>query len=295
MKKSVVLQAPEGEEKAVLSLEDKEDMIVGRVRLYNFKEEPKGILSLGFSTNGKVVKAGLTRSSSMLYTFQTDVENLNENFSCAVVNSVQGELKALLFGSSEGRQENHEKIASALGVMDEDLSVDKVEKKLDELGIYYDQNYEKEIDEEIDNYLDQYEKGNDSFDRCANCKYKKCYVEKEDTKVLAFYNKLKSQIDRIFEENPEEEYLSKIIPSSKWVKVEYEKEGDYYVIGLIYENGALSYLCYGVPGVYQKNPPKELSGYPVWLPIDSEKRDGFGYWLVYQNADTGESIKAIID
>ena len=283
MKKSVVLQSQEGNEKAVLSFEDKDDMILGRVRLYNFGEEPKGILSLGFSSNGKVTKAGLTKSSSMLYTFQTEVENISENFSCAVVNAFQGKVFPLLFGSSDGKTQS-EGIVNALEIMDNKVDCEKVEKALDENGIDYDEELKAEIEEEIDKNFD---------DKCANCKYKKCFFEEE--KPLSFYNKLKNQIQKLFDENPEEDYLEKIIPNSKWVKVEYEKQGDYYVIGLIEENGSLEYIAYGVPGVFQNDPPDELSGYPVWLPLDSEKKDGFGYWLVYQDAGTGENIKAIIE
>lgn len=284
MKKSVVLQAVGGKEKAVLSLESKEDMVVGRLRLYNFSEEPKGILSLGFSANGKVVKAGLTKNSAMLYTFQTDRENVNERFSCAVVNSYKGEVAPLLYGCSEGKPSKEEMIAGALELYEKPLAIGAMEETLDENNIEYDEDLKSEIQSAIEEVMQE--------DKCENCKYRKCFVEEEKP---SFYFKLKEQIDRVFKDNPEEEYLGKIIPNSKWVKVEYAKEGDYYVIGLVYDQEHISYLCYGVPGVYQKTPPQELSGYPVWLPLDSEKKEGFGYWLVYQNAETGESIKAIIE
>ena len=41
--------------------------------------------------------------------------------------------------------------------------------------------------------------------------------------------------------------MSQIIPSSKWVKVDWENNGKYYVIGLIYAYDVLKYVCYGVP------------------------------------------------
>ena len=46
--------------------------------------------------------------------------------------------------------------------------------------------------------------------------YKLGFEEKEEP---TFYEKLKDQLDKIFDDNPEEEYLEKIIPKSKWVKV----------------------------------------------------------------------------
>jgi len=284
MKKSIVLQAIDSNKKAVLSMETKDDMLVGRVRLYNFDEEPKGILSLGFNSQGKVVKAGLTKTSSMLWCFQTEKESVGEKFSCAVVNSFQGNLTALLYGNSEGKIGNEERLVQSLQVLDEPLSMQKTEEILQENCVDFDEDLKAEIEEKIDEEMQE--------DKCQNCRYKKCFYEGENH---SFYNKLKGQIDRLFENNPEEEYLEKIIPNSKWVKVEYEADGDYYVVGLVYENDTLSYLCYGIPGVYQKSPPKEIAGYPVWLPLDSDKKEGFGYWIAYQNADTGESIKAIIE
>ena len=99
---------------------------------------------------------------------------------------------------------------------------------------------------------------------------------------------------KLFENNPAESNLQNLCPSSKWVKVEYEDEGDFFVFGLLYdEDGNVKYVCYGVPAVFDENPPEELAGYPIWLPLDDEK--GFGYWMTYQDAVTGEPLKAILD
>ena len=90
----------------------------------------------------------------------------------------------------------------------------------------------------------------------------------------------------------EEELLEQIIPFSKWVKIENEDGDNYYVLGLIYENDQVKYICYGVPGMYSENPPEELKGYAEWLPIDSTKEKEFGYWITYQDAQSGENVKA---
>ena len=77
--------------------------------------------------------------------------------------------------------------------------------------------------------------------------------------------------------------------------MEYEDDGDFYVFGLLYDdNENIKYVCYGVPAVFEENPPDELSGYPIWLPLDKDNAKGFGYWLTYQDASTGEPVKAII-
>ena len=106
---------------------------------------------------------------------------------------------------------------------------------------------------------------------------------------------IKGQVDSLFDNNAKEDYLEEIIPNSKWVKVDFGESGDYYVLGLIFEAEDLKFIVYGVPGVFQKNPPKELAGYPVWFPLDKNKPESFGYWLSYQDAKTGDSIKALVE
>ena len=62
------------------------------------------------------------------------------------------------------------------------------------------------------------------------------------------------------------------------------------VFGVIYENSAPKYLCYGVPAQNGDNPPKELSQYYQWLPIDSEDENSNGFFMMYQDAVTGKNI-----
>ena len=294
LKKSVVLSGTTNEnEKAVLSLEKNNDMYDGRLRLYNFATEPKGILSIGFYNNQNVIKAGLSRTSSMLYTFKLDINSIEDEFSCAVVNFYNGDLKPLLYGNTQGVENNIEKLNKVMNSeFEKDVSVEEVKKVLDDNGIEYEKDYKDEIEKEIDQNM---------HSDCISCKYRKAFYEKngvkieENTEKLDFFSEIKSQIDLLFKNNEKEEFLESLIPNSKWVKVEYEESGDYYILGLIYEQDELLYIVYGVPGIYQKMPPKEISGYPVWFPLDANKPESFGYWLSYQDAKTGENIKAVVE
>ena len=59
-KKTIILSAVDGEaQKAVLNIEKFKSRLEGQIKLYNFKSEPQGVLTLGFLKDGKVVKAGL--------------------------------------------------------------------------------------------------------------------------------------------------------------------------------------------------------------------------------------------
>ena len=309
-KKSLVLMGVgSGREKAVLTLENEGELITGRVRLYNFSKVPEGILSLGFYENGKVRKCGLVLTSSMLYSFKTEPD-LADDFSCAVVNFVGATVKPLLFGSTEAKLSEVDVLTKIAGEALEKSKLEDVEAVLDEAGVEYDEALQQEIDEAIDKEMgtctDEHVKaanlsGKDSEpDRCATCKYKRCFFGEEEKvpveEKTRFIDDIKGQIDKLFETSPSESFLEEMIPSSKWVRVEFDGEGDYYILGLIYDDeGAIKYVCYGVPGIYQKTPPTQLSGYPVWFPLDSEKKESFGYWLTYQDAESGESIKAIVE
>lgn len=302
-KKSIVLTG-ENNKKAVLSLEHDGKDLSGRVRLYNFSAEPSGIISLGLYMNGRVVKAGLTRASSMLYTFQSLHEQLPNEFSCAVVNFTGGQSQALLYGSSDSANAQDQAYSAVINSLQGEMKASEVEKVLDGLDIDYDDELKCEIDKAID---EEFEK-----ETCSKCKYRQYYYDHVKSETLGegkverleniqpvtahtFYDEIKDQVEKLFRENKTEEYLQNMIPDSKWIKVEYEESGDYYVLGLVYDDDDLKYVCYGVPGIYQKNPPRELSGYPVWFPLDKDKKEGFGYWLTYQDAESGQSVKAIVE
>lgn len=298
IKKSLVLNSPNDDnKKAVLSIEGDEENLTGRVRLYNFGILPKGILTLGVYVGGKVYKAGLTHQSGMLYTFLLDSNLFDKDFSCAIINIYNGEVSPILFGASQGKSTNLDQVVQAIKGAE---NVKEVEQVLDDFGVDYDEEEKAEIEKALDEEF--------SCPDCQNCKYKQYFYSKQLADVpekeiedlpkkvqpKSFYEELKPQIEKLFSENKQEDYLEKIFQNSKWVRVNLQND-DYYVFGLIFENENVKYICYGVPGVYQKNPPRELSGSPSWLALDSQNREGFGYWISYQDAQSGENVKAIVE
>lgn len=314
-KKSIVLNGVEDIScKGILSIEKNGDNVTGDLRLYNFNSEPNGIISLGIYSDDKVYKAGLTRIGDMFFSFKSELNKIPLNFSCAVVNFDGGEPKPLLYGNSNG-YENFDKIFDAvIDKLKNVSSSQKVEEILDEYNINFSDEEQEEIDKEIERNmtdLDTRLMCENEVKDCENCEYKKFYLsntcvsqkniqsheideqEKEDEMEISFYEDMKEHIEKLFENNPHEDYLENLLPNSKFVRVELE-ENNYYVLGLIYEENEIKYICYGVPGIYQKNPPKQLTGNPIWFPIDEDKEEGFGYWLSYQDAQTGENVKAIV-
>lgn len=307
-KKSLVLLGEKNDnKKAVLTVENDGELISGRLRLYNFGSEPSGILSLGIYSNKKVIKCGLVHISTMLYSFKTEPE-LGDEFSCAVVNIVGGSAQPILFGSTDDKRDAERVLEEISGDILDTTSAEEVKDALDQSDVGYDDDLQNEIDSAIDSELAKIEAENKSkivetlasqrFDKCENCRYKKCFFEENEPQESQpkFFEEISSQIGRLFEDGQHEEYLENAIPSSKWVRVEFGGDGDFYILGLITDDdGMVKYVCYGVPGIYQKQPPKNLSGFPVWFPLDSSRPDSFGYWLTYQDAESGESVKAIVE
>lgn len=287
-KKTLVLSSVNGgNEKAVISFEKENGDTVGQVKLYNFKDEPNGILSLGLKEGERVVKAGLTRMNNMKYSFSLNTPLNLEEFSCAVVNIFRGEVTPILHGSTQNTKITDEFLAQAVMEMENVETAKDCEKVLNNNNIYLED--EQEIENEIDTQCSVY-----NSDKCSACKYRYAFFSGEETEVDndTFYDSISEDINKLFEIHAEEEFLSEIIPFSKWVKIENEENDDYYVLGLIYENDQVKYICYGVPGIYNQNPPEELKGVAEWLPLDSTKEEDYGYWITYQDARSGENIKA---
>ena len=111
-------------------------------------------------------------------------------------------------------------------------------------------------------------------------------LQRLSKKRCNYYNEISGQIDELFVVHPREKNLENLIPDSDWIKVSYDKDG-YYVIGRLYGDGKVIYLGYGVPGVENVSPPKVAQGIANWIPLKG--LDNYeGYWLFFQNADTGK-------
>lgn len=117
------------------------------------------------------------------------------------------------------------------------------------------------------------------------------FSEKLDKKK-GYYHTVQRELDDIFAKFPPEPNLEKMFFKSRWAKV-YYSETKYYVVGLVFEDDKEKYICYGVPEVYSKEPPKELKGFCSFIPLSVFSLHGDGYWMMFQDAETGECKKPI--
>lgn len=107
-----------------------------------------------------------------------------------------------------------------------------------------------------------------------------------------FFEMIKPQFDALFEQNEHYKQLEEKLEGTEWVKVNVgDGESDHYILGKIYDGDILTHIAYGT---FAKNsrqlPPQGLEEYCQFLPLDSQNEESFGYYVMYQDAITGENI-----
>ncbi|MBR2614761.1 MAG: hypothetical protein IKC71_04100 [Clostridia bacterium] len=125
-------------------------------------------------------------------------------------------------------------------------------------------------------------------EEAENLKIKENLVE--DIEKEVYYDKVKDELEDLFKKYPLEEGLKKAIPNGEFIKIYYNEE-KYYTVGLIKEFDKPKYICYGVPARYSVTPPKELAGFCSFLPLSLLNLKGDGFWMIYQDAITGDCVK----
>lgn len=202
-------------------------------------------------------------------------------------------------------------IASAIcGVQDYSLTqikdeIDKSEKIKTCFQIPQNEKYEDEALAQ-ENYYEYEQVDKDSKFVCENKKEEEggqsvCENEKDNTpfeeKITpnslargeCFYKKMKKEIENLLTTYPKESQLEKMVENSKWVKITYN-EGKFYVFGVIYAGVNAKYICYGVPTEDNKNPPESMASLATFIPSSHENKKA-GFWVMFQDANTGASIK----
>lgn len=101
-----------------------------------------------------------------------------------------------------------------------------------------------------------------------------------------YFERSSAQIQKLLSSNERFAVAERLIPGSKFVKINYDKRR-YYIVGALGED----YICYGVPASYSAVPPEPMFDYAKWLPLSPDKPTGDGFWMMYQDGVTGETLK----
>ncbi|MBQ7348723.1 MAG: hypothetical protein IJW47_01885 [Clostridia bacterium] len=165
---------------------------------------------------------------------------------------------------------------------------DEIEQKLDAIKRWTYDNVRTEDGEP--SFRSQEEKEESQPDACGTQNETDACQCDADKKGKPYFLTVKKELDNLFGKFPAEESLQKTFSGSKFVRINYSADA-YYVVGLIKEKRKEKYVCYGIPGTYSENPPKELAGYCTFIPLSIFNLLGDGYWMMFQDAVTGECIK----
>ncbi len=105
-----------------------------------------------------------------------------------------------------------------------------------------------------------------------------------------YYLSAREELEELFSKFPKDETLASVLPTGRFCKIHYGKD-KHYTVGTVEEKGAVKYVCYGVPGSYSPTPPEELKDYCSFIPISLFDLQGEGFWMMFQDAITGECVK----
>ncbi len=99
---------------------------------------------------------------------------------------------------------------------------------------------------------------------------------------LTYYNEVRDRLTAAMKKYPRDERLRAVFPQSEWVRT------DTALLGIIYAEGVPRYLCVAVES--ETTPPEALKDACVFVP-KSYFDDGEGFFIVFQDAETGEYVK----
>ena len=304
--------------KGIVSIDCYENKIEGRLRCYNLPNYKN--LVLGIALNGKLnkINIGLQNVSNFIFESGVSVKN-NDEISVVLLDVLEHNYKIMLWGSTilnnnwkstlemmlEAETYSQNKptnFAMQQNYKQEDYSEqvsllknENLENFVDDLASIDQQKLMQKIASEQNTQLQNIKEDFEQDDLYQGQNDVEEVSEKPNKKDSAsFFDRISYQIDKMFSSNPQETALTEIIPNSKFCKVEFDDKSGSYVFGIIYDEQNPQYLCYGVPAKKQCTPPRELSSFYQWLPLDIEDENGDGYYMMYQDAHSGKNISVEI-
>lgn len=272
--------------KAILSLEKDSGLTRVVIKGFNF---PQNSLKkfLGIKTSSGFYKIELKNENEFL--IDNDKINFNDKISAVIIEITEKKPHILMWGSNETTRVWQNSIMSNFS--DE---TSEAEPKTSEV---LTQNVDNEIqdyetDEEIERIIDKSLSG-DEFEEIGD--FEEEPQEEFDNKSDFLFS-IEEQINELLNNYEEEKALEELIPNSKFVKVNSKSSDDnFYIFGVIYENNEIRYIVYGIPGEYAVKPDDEYAQYYQFLPLSNENPEGFGYYLMYQDAINGNQVEIIYD
>ena len=276
---------------ATLTLNKEQSYVYATFKAFNLNIKDNLVLAIA-QNKKQITKQNISLINNNTYNFKINNLNLDEPISCVLVSNEKTEVIPIVW-AGENKNLNTE-IMKTFEELKQETFVKTVvaahnEEKKEKLDL--SEMCELPTSEELEGIIT--EELNNSLDDISTEELNPIDEELKNINLgdETFYESMSDQIEELFNKYPSEPNLEKLIPNSKWVKIDYENNGNYYVLGLIYEDIELKYIAYGVPGTFSENAPNGLNNYSQWLPTNPESPNDFGYWVMYQNALSGESVE----
>lgn len=294
--------------KGIISVENTSNKTLINLKTYNLPNTNNKRV-LGIIIDGDLYKVEIKNDENFVIEKSLDLTN---KISVVVLEIENNQTKILIWGSNETSRVWKNSVLLNLE-SDNTEQTPKIKENNtfgnDNIADNFITNLAKEVindDYESDEYIEKLVDGNflkseilendivspinDTFEN----EDKNVFEENKHNKS-EFLLSVEQQINELLNTYEEEKALEEIIPSSKFVKVDVENNGNFYIFGVIYEYNEIKYIVYGLPGEYNVKPEDEYSKFYQWLPLNNENPEGYGYYLMYQEAMTGEQVQMIID
>ncbi len=260
---------------ATLNLEKKGKDIIVSLRIY-YLEPLQQKYRLGIACNNEqVVVQPIVLEETKHVKFVTKEFDLSSKITCVLVTD---DVKPVLWGSTEKLDDTRLSMIKAM------KQVKTVENKSETVIASTPTNvadthlFEEPTEEELEKLVDEVIEEDNFF----------ASEMKDLPEGDQFFAQIKDQIESIFASNQEDLVLASLVPHSRWVQVDGDTEG-HYVLGVIYEDGEPKYVAYGIRGKMNELPQQNYRPYSQWLPLDPNNDTLDGYWVMFQDAMTGDN------
>ncbi len=110
------------------------------------------------------------------------------------------------------------------------------------------------------------------------------------TEPDGYYLSVKRELDELFSSYPQDVTLCRAFQHSEWVRIRGSATAPKYLVGALYEDGKVRYICYALAAEDENNPPEEIKNACTFVPC-SPLVDAAGFFVIFQSAATGECIK----
>jgi hypothetical protein len=252
---------------------------------------------------------GNTETLSLLgksfFNLLTDLD-ITDGF-CAVICYIKNEITPVAYGVNGEKNYDWKKILNATlppsyyKKAEETATTDEVEKpalyddeSVAQENYYKEQDNERELFSEIDENAPT-----ESGIETEKAQSGTCQTENDDAENIrhpfetdddTYYRSVKAEIDALFSKYPKDDRLTSAFSCSEWVRVRGEAGAPQYLVGVLYEDGKASYICYALAAQDKDQPPEEIKKVCAFVP-SSLFDDTKGFFVIFQSAASGECIK----